>query len=67
MRSALKITLIMLNHILSLTRAYPLTHLTNYQWYTITFNAMLDSMPILTDSIKLLPTDRLVYLPLILK
>jgi hypothetical protein len=52
---------------LSSTRAYSLTNLTNYVWYTVTLNAMLDSTPILTDSIRLMPTDRLVYLPLILR
>jgi hypothetical protein len=28
---------------------------------------MLDAAPFLTDTIKLLPTDRLVYLPALLK
>jgi hypothetical protein len=49
------------------TRAYLLTSLTNYIWYTITLNALLDASPFLTDTIKLMPTDRLVYLPVILK
>ncbi len=58
---------ITIDNILSPTRAYTLTNLTNYRWYTVTLNAMLDSTPILTDSIELMPTDRLVYLPLVLK
>jgi hypothetical protein len=53
--------------ILSPTRAYTLTDLTNYQWYTVTLNAALDSAPFLTDTVRVMPTDRLVYLPLIVK
>jgi hypothetical protein len=53
--------------IVSPTRAYELNDLTNYAWYTITLNAMLDTTPLFTDTIKAMPTDRLVYLPAILK
>jgi hypothetical protein len=53
--------------IVSPTRAYTLTSLTNYVWYTVTLNAMLDATPFLTDTIKLMPTDRFVYLPLVLR
>ena len=49
------------------TRAYTLTGLTNYAWYTVTLSVMLDSMPILTDTMTVMPTDLLVYLPLALK
>jgi hypothetical protein len=58
---------ITLNNIVSTTRAYSLTGLANYAWYTITLNALLDDSPYLTDTIKLMPTDRLVYLPMVLK
>jgi hypothetical protein len=58
---------ITINNIVSPTRAYELNNLTNYVWYTTTLNAMLDTTPLYTDTIKLMPTDRLVYLPLILK
>ncbi|HSD84488.1 MAG TPA: right-handed parallel beta-helix repeat-containing protein [Anaerolineae bacterium] len=58
---------IMINNILSPTRVYSLTGLTNYAWYTVTLNAMLESSPFLTDTIKLMPTDRLVYLPIVLR
>ncbi|HEY4723395.1 MAG TPA: hypothetical protein VII92_16190, partial [Anaerolineae bacterium] len=51
----------------SSTRAYALGGLTNYAWYTITLNARLDSTPFLTETIRLMPTDRLGYLPVILK
>lgn len=58
---------ITINNIVSPTRAYALNGLTNYVWYTITLNAMLDATQFLTDTIKLLPTDRLVYLPIVMK
>jgi hypothetical protein len=51
--------------LISPTRAYTLTELTNYAWYTVTLNALLDNAPFLTDTLKLMPTDQLVYLPLI--
>jgi hypothetical protein len=50
--------------IVSPTRAYTLTNLTNYVWYTVTLNAMLDNTPFLTDTACVMPTDQLVYLPL---
>jgi hypothetical protein len=46
-------------------RAHTLTGLTNYQWYTVTLNAMVDSTPILTDTVRVMPTDRFVYLPMV--
>jgi hypothetical protein len=53
--------------IISPTRAYTLTGLTNYVWYTVTLNAMLDPTPFLTDTVRVMPTDRFVYLPLVLR
>jgi len=53
--------------LVSPTRAYTLTGLINYTWYTVTLNAMLNSTPFLTDTIKSMPTDRLVYLPVTMK
>ncbi len=53
--------------ILSPTRAYTLTGLTNYVWYTVTLNAMVGSTPILTDTVRVMPTDRFVYLPLVMR
>lgn len=47
------------------TRAYTLTGLTNYELYTITLNAMLEGTPILTDTVSVMPTDILVFLPLL--
>jgi hypothetical protein len=49
------------------TRTFTLTGLTNYVWYNVTLNAMLDGTSWLTDTITAMPTDRLVYLPLVLK
>jgi hypothetical protein len=52
--------------IVSPTRAYTLTGLTNYEWYTVTLNTLVDATPILTDTVRVMPTDRLIYLPLLL-
>jgi hypothetical protein len=43
---------------LSTTRAYTLTNLTNYTWYTVTLNAMAGTTPILTDTVRVMPTDQ---------
>ena len=48
-------------------RAYTLTGLTNYAWYTVTLNAMVNSTSILTDTARVMPTDRLVYLPIVMR
>jgi chitodextrinase len=53
--------------IISPTRAYTLTGLTNYTFYTVTLNAMLESTPFLTDTVRVMPTDIFVYLPLVLR
>ena len=53
--------------LVSSTRVYALGGLTSYAWYTVTLNALLDSVPLLTDTLKLMPSDRLVYLPIALK
>ena len=49
------------------TRAYTLTGLTNYTWYTVTLDAMLDSTPILTGTVTVMPTDINMYLPLVIR
>ncbi len=46
------------------TRSYTLTELTNYTTYDITLNAMLSGSPVLTDTVSVMPTDLLLYLPL---
>ena len=52
---------------LSTTRTYTLTNLTNYQWYTVTLNALIDSTAFLSDTTRIMPTDQLVYLPLVMR
>jgi hypothetical protein len=51
--------------ILNSTRDYVLTDLTNYTPYTVTLNAIVDSTPILTDTVTVMPTDLFVYLPVV--
>jgi hypothetical protein len=46
-------------------RTYTLTGLTNYTTYDVTLNGMLSGSPILTDTVRVMPTDRFIYLPLI--
>lgn len=51
---------------LSTTRSYTLNGLENYQWYTVTLHAMLDNSSWLSDTIRAMPTDIFVHLPLVL-
>jgi hypothetical protein len=44
-----------------------LTDLTNYVWYTVTLNAVVGATPILTDTVRVMPTDRFVCLPLVMR
>ena len=53
--------------ILSPTRAFTLTSLINYEPYTVTLNAMLTNSPFLTGTITVTPSDRNLYLPILLK
>ena len=53
--------------IISPTRAYTLTGLTNYAWYTVTLNAMVDETSWLSDTVRVMPTDRFVYLPVVMR
>ncbi len=53
---------------LSTTRSTVLTdHVRNYQWYTVTLHAMDGPTSILSDTVQVMPTDKFVYLPLVLK
>jgi hypothetical protein len=47
------------------TRAYALTGLTNYTWYTVTLNAIGNTGSFLTDTVRVMPTDIYVNLPII--
>jgi hypothetical protein len=51
----------------SAVRSHTLIGLTNGIWYTVTLNAMLNDTPFLTDTVHVMPTDRFVFLPLVLK
>jgi hypothetical protein len=53
---------------LSTTRSYVLTeNVENYQWYTVTLYAMLDELGWLSDTVRVMPTNNFVYLPVVLK
>ncbi|NBD34464.1 MAG: hypothetical protein GVY30_00515 [Chloroflexi bacterium] len=53
---------------LSTTRSTVLTdHVENYQWYTVTLHAMDGPSSTLSDTVQVMPTGRLIYLPLVLK
>jgi hypothetical protein len=49
------------------TRVYTLTGLTNYSWYTITLNALVDGGSYLTATATAMPTDIFVFLPVVLR
>ena len=39
------------------TRAYAITNATNYIWYDMTLNAMVDGSAVLTDTVRVMPTE----------
>jgi hypothetical protein len=45
------------------TRAYTLTSLVNYAWYTVTLTT---DPPLLTDTVMVMPTDLHIHLPLVI-
>lgn len=49
------------------TRVFALTGLENYVRYTVTLSAIVDNSPLVTDTLTLMPTDNLLYLPVVLK
>jgi hypothetical protein len=52
---------------LSITRAYTLSdHVINYEWYTVTLIAV-GTNPVLSDTVRVMPTDIFVLLPLVLR
>jgi hypothetical protein len=51
--------------VVSATRAYTLTGLANYEWYTVTLSAMVNDTAFLSDTVRVMPTDILMYLPVI--
>lgn len=52
---------------LSTTRTHTLTGLSNYQLYTVTLHAMTGSSSYLSDTVRVMPTDLFVHLPLVLR
>jgi len=53
---------------LSVTRSTVLTeNVVNYHWYTVTLHAMLGGSSWLSDTVRVMPTDRFVYLPLVMR
>ncbi|HOT91641.1 MAG TPA: hypothetical protein PLJ78_04895 [Anaerolineae bacterium] len=51
----------------STTRSLVLTqNVQNYQWYTVTLSTV-GVTPALSDTVRVMPTDRFVYLPVTLK
>ena len=51
---------------LSTTRSTVLTqNVQNYQWYTVTLHAMDGTTSILSDTVRVMPTDSFVHLPLV--
>ncbi len=53
--------------IVSPTRAYSLTGLTNGVWYTVTLDAMVNGASIISDTVRVMPVNQFVYLPLVLR
>lgn len=52
----------------STTRSTVLTeHVQNYQWYTVTLHAMVGETSWLSDTVHVMPTDMLVYLPMVIR
>jgi len=60
-------TVVATDSLTNTARAYTLAGLTNYVWYTVTLNAMVGSASIMSDTARVMPTDRFVYLPLVLR
>jgi len=53
--------------LISSARSYTLTGLSNYEVHTITLEALVDSSVVLSDTGAVMPTDKFVYLPIIVK
>jgi hypothetical protein len=53
-------------NIVSTTRSYVLADLVNYAWYTVTLRTAGVTPP-LSDTVRVMPTDKLVYLPLVMR
>jgi hypothetical protein len=49
------------------THSYKLTGLANGAWYDLTLSAILEEAPILSGAIRLMPTDQIFYLPIMVR
>jgi parallel beta-helix repeat protein len=58
-------TVLVTNSLTYTARTYTLTGLENGRWYTVTLS--VDTTPILSETVCVMPTDKFVYLPLIEK
>ncbi len=56
-----------ITNISNAARSYQINQVSNYTLYTVTLNGLLGSTPFLTDTITIMPTDQLIYLPSVLK
>jgi len=54
-----------ITNITSTLSSFVLSNLTNYHWYTVTL--LLENTPSLSDTVLVMPTDRLVYLPAVMR
>lgn len=53
------------NNALSTTRSAGLTdNVVNYQWYTVTLHSMLGETAWLSDTVRVMPTEKFTFLPL---
>jgi len=57
-------TVVATDSLTNTARAYTLPNLTNYVWYTVTLSI---NPAMLTDTARVMPTNRFVYLPLIMR
>ncbi len=60
-------TVVATDSLTNTARAYTLAGLTNYAGYTVTLDAMQGGTSFLSDIVQVMPTDRFVYLPLVLR
>lgn len=59
-------TVVATDSLAHVARSYTLADLENYEWYTVTLIAA-GTNPVLSDTVRVMPTDILVYLPIVLK
>jgi hypothetical protein len=53
--------------IASPTRAHVVSGVSNHEWYTVTLDGMVDGSSWVSDTVRVMPTDIFVYLPVILR